>query len=245
VVLRNVLRSESQEGPTQIERKDQERIISITANYTGMDMGSVISDIREGLRSIPIPKDFSIQFGADYEEQQRSFRELMIGFILAIALIYMVLSGQYESFKDPFIVLFSIPMAIIGILAVMLLFNTTFSIQAFIGCIILAGIVVNNAIILVDYTNQLMRIHGMELFEAIKLGGARRLRPIIMTTLTTCLGLLPLSLGLGEGGETQAPMARVVMGGLLSSSLITLVLVPVVYSIFNIKHTPKDTTVIQ
>jgi HAE1 family hydrophobic/amphiphilic exporter-1 len=245
VVLRNVLRSESQEGPTQIERKDQERIISITANYTGRDMGSVISDIREGLRSIPIPKDFSIQFGADYEEQQRSFRELMIGFILAIALIYMVLSGQYESFKDPFIVLFSIPMAIIGILAVMLLFNTTFSIQAFIGCIILAGIVVNNAIILVDYTNQLMRIHGMELFEAIKLGGARRLRPIIMTTLTTCLGLLPLSLGLGEGGETQAPMARVVMGGLLSSSLITLVLVPVVYSIFNIKHTPKDTTVIQ
>jgi len=245
VVLRNVLRSESQEGPTEIERKDQERIISIRANFTGRDMGSVISDIRAGLRSIPIPKDFSIQFGADYEEQQRSFRELMIGFVLAIALIYMVLSGQYESFKDPFIVLFSIPMAIIGILAVMLLFNTTFSIQAFIGCIILAGIVVNNAIILVDYTNQLRRIHGMELFDAIKLGGARRLRPIIMTTLTTCLGLFPLALGLGEGGETQAPMARVVMGGLLSASLITLVLIPVVYSIFNQKRKHKDTPVIE
>jgi HAE1 family hydrophobic/amphiphilic exporter-1 len=245
VVLRNVLRSEPQEGPTQIERKDQERIISIRANFTGRDMGSVISDIRAGLRSIPIPKDFSIQFGSDYEEQQRSFRELMIGFILAILLIYMVLSGQYESFKDPFIVIFSIPMAIVGILAVMLLFNTTFSIQAFIGCIILAGIVVNNAILLVDYTNQLIRIHGMELFEAIKLGGARRLRPIIMTTLTTCLGLLPLALGLGEGGETQAPMARVVMGGLLSSTLITLVLIPVVYSYFNQKRKSKDTTVIQ
>jgi HAE1 family hydrophobic/amphiphilic exporter-1 len=245
VVLRNVIRSEAQEGPTEIERKDQERIISIRANFTGRDMGSVISDIRAGLRSIPIPKDFSIQFGSDYEEQQRSFRELMIGFILAILLIYMVLAGQYESFKDPFIVIFSIPMAIVGILAVMLLFNTTFSIQAFIGCIILAGIVVNNAILLVDYTNQLIRIHGMELFEAIKLGGARRLRPIIMTTLTTCLGLLPLALGLGEGGETQAPMARVVMGGLLSSTIITLVLIPVVYSIFNQKRKPKDTPVIQ
>lgn len=245
VVLRNVIRSVPQEGPTEIERKDQERIISIRANFTGRDMGSVISDIRAGLRSIPIPKDFSIQFGSDYEEQQRSFRELMTGFILAIVLIYMVLSGQYESFKDPFIVLFSVPMAIVGILAVMLLFHTTFSIQAFIGCIILAGIVVNNAIILVDYTNQLIRIHGMELYEAIKLGGARRLRPIIMTTLTTCLGLLPLALGLGEGGETQAPMARVVMGGLLSASLITLVLIPVVYSIFNQKRKPKDTPVIQ
>jgi HAE1 family hydrophobic/amphiphilic exporter-1 len=245
VILRNVIRSESQEGPTEIERKDQERIISIRSNFTGRDMGSVISDIRAGLRSIPIPKDFSIQFGADYEEQQRSFRELMIGFILAVALIYMVLSGQYESFKDPFIVLFSIPMTIIGILAVMLLFNTTFSIQAFIGCIILAGIVVNNAIVLVDYTNQLIRIHGMDLFDAVRVGGARRLRPIIMTTLTTCLGLFPLALGLGEGGETQAPMARVVMGGLLSASLITLVLIPVVYSIFNQKRKHKDATVIK
>lgn len=245
VVLRNVLVSESQEGPQEIERKDQERIISVRTNFTGRDMGSVISDIRTGLDSIPIPKSFSIQFGSDYEEQQKSFRELMIGFILAVVLIYLVLSGQYESFKDPFIVLFSIPMALIGILVVMLLFNTTFSMQAFIGCIILAGIVVNNAIVLVDYTNRLRRDHGMELLDAIKLGGARRLRPIIMTTLTTSLGLLPLALGLGEGGETQAPMARVVMGGLLSSSLITLVLIPVVYSIFNQKHKSENTTVTQ
>jgi len=130
-------------------------------------------------------------------------------------------------------VLFSIPMALIGVVTVMILFNTTFSMQAFIGCIILVGIVVNNAILLVDYTNQLRRIHGRELIEAIKLAGSRRLRPIIMTTLTTSLGLIPLALGLGEGGETQAPMGRVVIGGLLSASLITLVLIPVVYSIFN------------
>jgi len=245
VVLRNVIISESQEGPTTIERKDQERIISIRANFTGRDMGSVISDIRSGLRSLPIPKDFSIQFGSDYEEQQESFRELMIGCILAIILIYLVLAGQYESFKDPFIILFSIPMALIGITVVMILTSTTFSMYAFIGAIIMAGIVVKNAILLVDYTNQLVNIHGMELYEAIRLGGARRLRPIVMTTLATVLGMLPLSLGLGEGGETQVPMARVVIGGLLSSTLITLVLIPVVYSYFNKKHQTINTVVIQ
>jgi len=245
VVLRNVIVSESQEGPTQIERKDQERIISIRANFTGRDMGSVISDIRSGLRSLPIPKDFSVQFGSDYEEQQESFRELLIGCIMAIVLIYMVLAGQYESFKDPFIILFSIPMALIGVTVVMILTDTTFSMYAFIGAIIMAGIVVKNAILLVDYTNQLIHIHGMELFEAIRLGGARRLRPIVMTTLATVLGMLPLSLGLGEGGETQVPMARVVIGGLLSSTLITLVLIPVVYSYFNWKHKPKNIAVTQ
>jgi HAE1 family hydrophobic/amphiphilic exporter-1 len=245
VVLRNVIISESQEGPTEIERKDQERVISIRSNFTGRDMGSVISDIRSGLRSLPIPKDFSIQFGSDYEEQQKSFKELMIGCIMAIILIYMVLAGQYESFKDPCIILFSIPMALIGVTVVMILFNTIFSMYAFIGAIIMAGIVVKNAILLVDYTNQLIHIHGMELYEAIRLGGARRLRPIVMTTLTTTLGMLPLSLGLGEGGETQVPMARVVIGGLLSSTLITLVLIPVVYSYFNQKYKTKDTSVTQ
>ncbi|MBN1627788.1 MAG: efflux RND transporter permease subunit [Deltaproteobacteria bacterium] len=245
VVLRNVIVSESQEGPTQIERKDQERIISIRANFTGRDMGSVISDIRNNLRTLPIPKEFSIQFGSDYEEQQESFRQLMMGSIMAIVLIYLVLAGQYESFKDPFIILFSIPMALIGVTIVMILFNTIFSMYAFIGAIIMAGIVVKNAILLVDYTNQLIHIHGIEFFKAIRLAGARRLRPIIMTTLTTTLGMLPLSLGWGEGGETQVPMARVVIGGLLSSTLITLVLIPVVYSLFNWRLKSKNTTVTQ
>ena len=156
----------------------------------------------------------------------------MFGFILAKLLVYMVMAGQFESWRDPIVVLISIPMALIGITITMILTGTTFSIQAFIGCIMLAGIVVNNAILLVDYTNQLRRNEGMSLMEAITLSGSRRLRPILMTTLTTVLGLLPLSFGLGEGGETQAPLARVVIGGLVSSTLITLVLIPVVYSIF-------------
>jgi len=231
VILRNVVNTVSQEGPVRLERKDQERIITINANFTGRDMGSVISDIREKLRAVPVPRDFAILFGGDYEEQQKASRELMLGFILAILLVYLVMAGQFESFRDPFVVLFSIPMAIIGIVLTMILTGTIFSIQAYIGCIMLAGIVVNNAILLVDYTNQLRRNAGMALTDAVMLAGRRRLRPILMTTLTTVLGLLPLSFGLGEGGEAQAPLARVVIGGLLSSTLITLVLVPVVYGV--------------
>ncbi|MBN1482452.1 efflux RND transporter permease subunit [candidate division KSB1 bacterium] len=232
VILRNVVQAVRQEGPVRIERKDQERIITIEANFTGRDMGSVISDIRRELRTVPVPKDFAILFGGDYEEQQKAFKELLLGLILAIFLVYMVMAGQFESFRDPLVVLFSIPMGLIGIVLTMILTKTIFSMQAFIGCIMLAGIVVNNAILLVDYTNQLRRKEGLSLDEAIRLSGSRRLRPILMTTLTTVLGLLPLSFGFGEGGEAQAPLARVVIGGLLSSTLITLVLIPVVYSIF-------------
>ncbi len=235
VILRNVVQAVHQEGPVRIERKDQERIITIDANFTGRDMGSVISDIRRELRTVPVPKDFSILFGGDYEEQQKAFKELLLGLVLAIFLVYMVMAGQFESFRDPLVVLFSIPMGLIGIVMTMILTKTIFSMQAFIGCIMLAGIVVNNAILLVDYTNQLRRNEGMQLLDAIRLAGSRRLRPILMTSLTTVLGLLPLSFGLGEGGETQAPLARVVIGGLLSSTLITLVLIPVIYSIFEQK----------
>jgi len=232
IILSNVVSTLSQEGPLTLERKDQERVIYVTGNFVDRDMGSIIGDIRERLWEIPVPKDFTILFGGDYEEQQRSFRELIFGFILAIVLVYLVMAGQFESFIDPFVILFSIPMAIIGIVITMILTGTVFSIQALIGCIMLAGIVVNNAILLVDYTNQLRRNKGYTLNDAVVTSGSRRLRPILMTTFTTILALLPLSFGIGEGGETQAPLARVVIGGLFSSTLITLVLVPVVYSIF-------------
>ena len=232
VILRNVVTISNQEGPVRIERKDQERIITIEANFTGRDMGSIIGDIRKELRNIPVSKDFSILFGGDYEEQQKSFRELLVGLILAIILVYMVMAGQFESFRDPLVVLFAIPMGVIGIVITMILTGTIFSMQAFIGCIMLAGIIVNNAILLVNSTNQLRHDQNLPVLEAIRIAGSRRLRPILMTTLTTVLGLLPLSIGVGEGGEAQAPLARVVIGGLLSSTLITLVLIPVIYSIF-------------
>jgi len=232
VVLRNIVSFDPRTGPVQIERKDQERLVTVRANTTGRDMGSILDDIRHELQRVPVPRGMSINFGGDYEEQQEAFFELAIGLFLALVLVYMVMACLYESLRDPFVVMFSVPLAIIGVMLMLFLTNTTFNMQSFIGCIMLAGIVVNNAILLVDYTNLLRREEKMELREAIMEAGRRRLRPILMTALTTIIGLMPLALGLGEGGEAQAPMARTVIGGLLSSTLITLVVVPVVYSIF-------------
>lgn len=212
----------------------------VSANITGRAMGSIISDIREELRSIPVPRDFGIGFGGDYEEQQKAFRELRLSLVLSLVLVYMVMACQYESLRDPFVVMFSVPLAAIGVILILFLTNTTFNVQSFIGCIMLGGIVVNNAILLVDHTNLLRRRDRMPLREAIEEAGRRRLRPILMTSLTTILGLLPLALGAGEGGEAQAPLARTVIGGLTSSTFITLVFVPVVYSIFERRATKES-----
>jgi HAE1 family hydrophobic/amphiphilic exporter-1 len=232
VVLRNLVHVGAREGPVRIERKDQERLVTVSANISGRDMGSIIGDIRERLREVPVPRDFSIAFSGDYEEQQKAFRELALGLVLSLVLVYMVMACLYESVRDPFVVMFSVPMAAIGVILMLFITGTTFSIQSFIGCIMLGGIVVNNAILLVDHTNLLRRTYGMSLFEAIEEAGRRRLRPILMTAMTTIFALIPLALGLGEGGEAQAPLARAVIGGLTSSTLITLVFVPVVYSVF-------------
>lgn len=232
VMLRNVVNVEPRRGPVLIQRKDQERIVTISANISGRDMGSIIGDIQEKLRSLPVPRDFLILFTGDYEEQQKAFRELLLGLILALMLVYMVMASLYESLRDPFVVMFSIPLAAIGVILILFLTNTTFNVQSYIGCIMLGGIVVNNAILLVDYTNLLRRRDKMPLREAIEEAGRRRLRPILMTATTTIFALIPLALGLSEGGEAQAPMARAVIGGLLSSTLITLVIIPVVYSVF-------------
>jgi HAE1 family hydrophobic/amphiphilic exporter-1 len=231
VMLRNVVSVQPRRGPVMIQRKDQERIVTVSANISGRDMGSIISDIREGLRSLPVPRGFIILFAGDYEEQQKAFRELFFGLILALMLVYMVMASLYESLRDPFVVMFSIPLAAIGVILMLFLTNTTFNVQSYIGCIMLGGIVVNNAILLVDYTNLLRRRDKMPMREAIEEAGRRRLRPILMTATTTIIALLPLALGLHEGGEAQAPMARAVIGGLSSSTLITLVIVPVMYSV--------------
>ncbi len=235
VILRNVVRIESRRGPVSIERHDQERIITVSANISGRDMGSIIGDIQDKLKMIPVPRDFSIVLTGDYEEQQEAFHELVLSFALALILVYMVMACQYESLRDPFVVMFSVPLAIVGVVFMLIITGTTFNIQSYIGCIMLAGIVVNNAILLVDTTNMLRRKEDMETCEAIEEAGRRRLRPILMTAFTTILGLTPLAIGLGEGGEAQAPMARAVIGGLLSSTIITLVFVPVVYSWFEWK----------
>ncbi len=233
VILRNVVNVQPKTGPVRIERKDQERVVTVSANISGRDMGSILADVREGLGSIPIPRNFSVVFGGDYEEQQKAFRELLISLILALLLVYMVMASLYESIRYPIVVMFSVPFAAIGVILMLFITRTTFNVQSYIGCIMLGGIVVNNAILLVDHINLLRRRDGMPLREAIEEGGRRRLRPILMTAMTTILAMVPLAVGLGEGGEVQAPLARAVIGGLMSSTLITLLIVPVVYLFFD------------
>jgi len=239
VVMRNVVSVEPSQSSTIIERVNQERMIDVSANLSGRNLSSVIGDIQKKLNAIPLPAGFSVEIAGDYKEQQKSFRELLVGFILSLVLIYMVMACQYESLKDPFIVMFSVPLAVIGVTLMLFLTNTTFNIESYIGCIMLGGIVVNNAILLVDTTNLLRRRDKLPVREAIEEAGRRRLRPILMTALATILGLLPMASGLGEGGEAQAPLARAVVGGLLSATLITLIFIPVIYSFFEERRHPE------
>ena len=236
VALRNIVTSEPSRGPILIDRKDQQRRVTVRANVAGRDLGSVAADVQARLGQIPRPVGYDLTVAGNFEEQQKAFRELVISLVLALVLVYMVLACQYESLRDPLVIMVSVPLAAIGVLVTLFITTTTLNVQSYIGCIMLGGIVVNNAILLVDQAGRLVE-DGMRTRDALTEAGRRRLRPILMTTLTTIFGLLPLALGIGEGSDAQAPLARAVVGGLTGSTLITLVLIPVVYSLFH--HDPK------
>ena len=232
VAIRNLVSVQSGRGPILIERKDQQRVVSVSANVAGRPLGSAAAEIQDRLRAVPRPAGYDLSVAGNYEEQQKAFGELIVSLVMALLLVYMVMACQYESFINPLVVMFSVPLAAIGVLVTLYLTRTTLNIQSYIGCIMLGGIVVNNAILLVDQAGRL-NLEGMSVRRAVVEAGRRRLRPILMTTLTTILGLLPLALGMGEGAEAQAPLARAVVGGLMGSTLITLVLIPAVYSLFH------------
>ncbi|QXD14675.1 efflux RND transporter permease subunit [Rhodocaloribacter litoris] len=230
VPVASLVRNERGRAPTTIQRINGQRVTYISANLApGVALGDAVERIRQELARIPLPDGFSITFGGEYEEQQKAERDFLIAILMALVLIYMVMAGQFERFLDPLIVMCSVPVAIVGVVPALLLTGTTLNMQSVMGMVMLVGIVVNNAIVLVDYINLLRREHGLDVLPAVVEAGRLRLRPILMTTLTTTLGLLPLALGFGAGAELQAPLARVVIGGLLASTLITLVLIPVVY----------------
>jgi HAE1 family hydrophobic/amphiphilic exporter-1 len=231
VPARNLLDVGRATGPLQIDRKNMERITRVNADIE-TSLSEAVAAVQERLPEVRVPPDFSVGFGAEVEEQARAFQQLLLVLVLAVLLVYAVMAAQYESLRDPFVIMFSIPVASIGIVTTLLITDTAFNMQAYIGVIMLAGIVVSNAILLVDYVNTLRRRDGLGVREAVELGGRRRLRPILMTSFATMLGLVPMATGLGEGGELQAPLARVVIGGLLTSTIVTLVLVPAVYTLF-------------
>jgi HAE1 family hydrophobic/amphiphilic exporter-1 len=230
---KNLMRLEDAVGPTQIERKNQQRIAYVGAEPEKA-LGATVAAIQSRLGEIQatMPQQFSIGFGAEVEQQEQAFNQLRLVLILALILVYAVMASQYESLRDPFIIMFSVPTAAIGVVLSLYLTGTPFNMQAYIGIIMLAGIVVSNGILLVDYTNVLRRRDGLGIREAVELAGRTRLRPILMTSIATGLGLVPMSLGIGEGSELQVPLARVVIGGLTTSLLITLLLVPTVYTLF-------------
>jgi HAE1 family hydrophobic/amphiphilic exporter-1 len=237
VPLANMVSVERDYGPVQIQRENQQRVITLNARVEG-DVRSAVNQIKAGVNQIAMPQGFSVIYGGSWEDIQAVVKDLVLVLLLSIILIYFIMAAQFESFVDPFIIMFTLPMTFIGVIWIHLLSGTIFSAFSGIGLLMLVGIVVNNGIILVDYTN-LLRRRGYELVRAVVAAGRLRLRPILMTMLTTVLGLTPMTLLSGSGSELRKPMALTVIGGLLVSTLFTLVLIPVVYATFESRRAKR------
>jgi len=230
VRLAEVAEIKKELGPVTIERRNQERIIDVSGEIYGRDLGSIVAEAKEKFKKLKIPEDFSLNFKGGREEQRKSFRALTMTMLLGIVLVYMVMASQFESLLDPFIIMFALPFAMIGVIWALLLTGQTLSLPSFLGMVMLVGIVAENGIVLITYIN-LMR-KEKNLYEAIKVGGSRRLRPILMTALTTIFGLLPMALSRGEGAEFFKPLAISVIGGLSVGTFVTLLFMPTLYAIF-------------
>ncbi|MCD6374769.1 MAG: efflux RND transporter permease subunit [Caldisericaceae bacterium] len=231
IPLEQVAQIVEDDAPSTIYRENQERFVSVGCDLSGIDLSSAVRKISATIDGMNIPGEFQVVIGGTAEDQQESFFYLTIAFFAAILLVYMIMASQFESLVDPFIIMFTVPLSIIGVLWALFLTGTTLSVMALVGIVMLVGIVVNNGIVLVDYVNQL-RHKGKALYEAVEEGGRVRMRPVLMTAMTTILGMVPLALELGSGSENWSPLARAVIGGLTTSTLLTLIIVPVLYVIF-------------
>jgi HAE1 family hydrophobic/amphiphilic exporter-1 len=232
VPLKNLTSSRIGTGPLQIEHENTQRVVRVTAKPVGVSSGQVAGRIQSALRGVAVPPGFEIKVTGTYEDMVKSFRDLGLIVLIALILVFMVMASQFESFRDPFIIMFTVPFGLIGVLWALFITGTSLSITSGLGVLILIGVVVNNGIVYIDYVNQLRRNKGMGLIEAVKEGGRVRLRPILMTSLTTIVGLIPLALQLGEGSELWSPLGRAMIGGMIVSTFLPLVFIPVLYVIF-------------
>ena len=232
VRVNQVAQVERGSGPIQITRENQAREVKVTANIAGRDLGSVIKDIKSRLKDLEttLPQGYFIEYGGQYEEMQDAFMIMAGAFLLAILLVYMIMASQFESFLHPFVIMFTVPLSLIGVILALLIAGKPVSLPVLIGFVMLAGIAVNNGIVMVDYINQLKR-RGVEAKEAILQGCAVRLRPVLITALTTILGMLPMAISTSEGASFRAPMAITVMGGLAATTFLTLFVIPAIYSL--------------
>jgi HAE1 family hydrophobic/amphiphilic exporter-1 len=220
------------EGPIRITRENQAREVSVTANIAGRDLGSVVKDIKRRIATIErgLPAGYFIEFGGEYEQMQEAFIIMAGAFALATLLVYMIMASQFESFVHPFVIMFTIPLGLIGVILALVIAGQPISLPVLIGFIMLGGIAVNNGIVMVDYINQLKR-RGMEKLESILQGSVVRLRPVLITAFTTILGMVPMAISTSEGAEMRAPMAITVIGGLVATTLLTLFVIPIIYSL--------------
>ncbi len=237
VLLKNLATLKLNAGPVKIERKYFQRVVHITANPVGRDLGSIAQDLESAFAQMQLPPGFSIRLAGQIQQQRETFEGLTYASALALILVYMVMAAQFKSLIDPFIIMFSVPMGIPGVIVILYLTNTTISTSSLMGIIMMLGIVVSNGVLLVDYTNVLRR-RGLDLSTAVLTASRTRLRPILMTSLATVVGLMPMALGLGTGSETNAPLARAVVGGLTVSTILTLFLIPTVYTMLE-KRFPR------
>ncbi len=219
-------------NPPNIERKRRERTVTVSAVPSGIALGDLASEINSIINKTEIPQGVMVNVGGDYEEMIDSFTDLALLLLISVILVFLVMASQFESFAMPFVIMFSIPFSFTGVILALLITNTTLSVIAGLGAVLLIGIVVKNGIVLIDYIN-LMRDRGQPLNEAIAYAGKMRLRPVLMTAMTTVLAMLPMALSTGEGSEIWSPMGITLIGGLVFSTLVTLVLVPVVYGIIS------------
>jgi hydrophobic/amphiphilic exporter-1 (mainly G- bacteria), HAE1 family len=227
-------------SPPNIERKRRERIVTVSITPVGVPLGTMAEEIKTALKGMDVPKDVIINVGGTYEDQQESFSNIGLLLLVVCMLVYVVMASQFESYAKPFVIMFAIPFAISGAAIALFITGTVMSMIAALGLIMLVGIVVKNGIVLVDFIN-LMRDRGLELNEALEVAGKSRLRPVLMTSLTAILGMFPMALGIGEGSEVWAPMGVTIIGGMIFSTIVTLVIVPVLYAVFA-RHGERDKT---
>jgi HAE1 family hydrophobic/amphiphilic exporter-1 len=233
VYVGQVATIEKGEGPIKIARENQSRIVTVTANIAGRDLGRVVKDIQGRLGAVDkqLPPGYFIEFGGSYQQMTDAFRILAVVFAMASLLVYMIMASQFESFRHPFIIMFTVPLGLIGVVFGLLLTGNTISLPVWVGFIILAGVVVDNAIVMIDYINQL-RQRGVDTKEAIVQGSVTRLRAVLLTALTTMIGMLPMALSRSEGAEFRSPMAITVLGGMTVTTVLTLFVIPAIYSLF-------------
>ena len=228
IPLRELVTYDLVKGPKEIRRENQQREVLVTANLQEKKISQVAPKIIEKLDELSLPSNYRVVFSGEHEEMKKSFRSLILAFSLAVLLVYMIMAAQFESLLHPFLILFTLPMGLTGAVWALFLTGETLNVISIIGLVVLAGIVVNDAIVKIDYINQL-RKRGRSLREAVVEASRVRLKPVLMTTVTTVFGLLPMSLGLGEGSELQQPLAVSVIGGLILATFLTLILIPLAY----------------